>query len=433
MDKIRLACDNVQQHVELVTECVVEGDNEDVKTLVPVSLESMQSTANSCADWSREIVNKFHTVLELLEEVHCSCHASQMTNEEKIKELEKRKYQLQTEKTENEKNKEQKKEDTEKLEKEIEQERQDNQKEFEKRKKTILNEEQNIIDVEYELRKIKQDQERAEEEVSIARKERGLWHRMWNVETKEVKSALYEEKRSVQETKDKEIEVKRERDLKDQKVNYEEEMLKNSKKTTETIIKQKNEERDKSLDALEAFADKISAAIVELNTNGVQKLDIEGIKQLLKEGIEQVAELEKQWKMLVIFFERVANVVQVAMGGAIEDFSKVIDKAAKSESLSMFMKKKIIELAFTAYSRCNGVSSVATSYLKISTDYLMPSIVELGTLLALDSERDAEKIKEKTESIQLRCKNTVDYIGKVVKYAKAENAYQVTYKAIELK
>ena len=433
MDKIRLACDNVQQHVELVTECVVEGDNEDVKTLVPVSLESMQSTANNCAEWSREIVTKFHTALELLEEVHCSCHASQMTNEDKIKELERRKSQMETEKTENENNKKQKEEDINKLGKQIEQERLDYQRKFEERQKNILTEKKNMIDKEYELGQIKLEQEMAEKEVRKARNNRGVWNSIWNVNTQEVKSAMNEKEKSIQKTKEKEITVTRERGKKDQNVNYEEEMLKNSKQTSETKVKEINQEKEKSLDALEAFSDKISAAIIELNTNGVQKLDLEGIKQLLKEGIEQVAELEKQWKMLVLFFERVANVVQVAMGGAIEDFSKLVDKAAQSESLSRFMKKKIIELAFTAYSKCNGVSCVAKSYLKISTDYLMPSIVELGTLLALDSEKDAEKIKQKTEAIQLRCKNTVEYIGQVVKYAKVENANQVTSKSIEMK
>ena len=91
-----------------------------------------------------------------------------------------------------------------------------------------------------------------------------------------------------------------------------------------------------------------------------------------------------------------------------------------------------MELAFTTYSSCNGVSSVATSYLKISTVFLMPSIVELGTLLALDSELEAEKIKKKTESIQSRCKGAVEFIGKVVNSAKLEYANQITTKEAKL-
>ena len=433
MDKIKLACDNVKQHVELITECVVEGDNNDVKTLVPVSLESMLTTAKNCAEWSREIVAKFNTALELLEEVHCSCHASQMTNEDKIKELKNRKIKLEKEKEEDEKYKKEKKEKVEELEKKIEKEKQDYAKEFEQRQQNILKRKEKLLDEEYELGLIKQEQERAVEKVKKAEKDRGWWDRVWKVETDSVKSARLEEETREQKTKQKEESVKRERGKNAGEIQLENEMLNKAKTTTDSNIEENKEKKDKSLDAMEALTKKISAALIELNTNGAQKLDLDGIKQLLKEGIEQVAELEKQWKMLVLFFEGVANVVQVAMGGAIEDFSKVIDKAASSECLSRFTKKKIIELAFTAYSRCNGVSSVASSYLKISNDFLMPSIVELGTLLALDSEQDAEKIKQKTESIQLRCQTTVEYIGQVVKCAKLENANQVRSKAIEMK
>ena len=433
MDKIRLSCGSVKQHVETICECVVEGDNNDVKTHVSVSLKSMGSTAKNCADWSREIVCKFHAALELLEEVHSSCHASQMTNEEKIKVLEQRKLEVETQKAEDQNNQQRKKEETKRLQQQIERERKAYDEEFMRRKREITLEKQNLLDEEHELSMVKVEQERAQAELEKARSNRSWVKRLFRVETEEVKEALYEEEIRKQITKETEISTKTEMGKINQNIQFQQDVLDKKTKTYEKDTTRNYEEKDKSLDAMEAFTEKISAAIIELNTKGAQKLDLDGIKHLLREGIEQVAELEKQWKMMVLFFEGVANVVQVAMGGAIEDFSNLIDKAAQKESLSRFTKKKIIEHAFTAYSSCNGVLSVATSYLKISTDYLMPSIVELGTLLALDAELDAEKIKQKTESIQLRCKGTVEYIGHVVRNAKLEYANQVTTKAIELK
>ena len=143
MDKIRLACVGVGQDVDMITECIVEGDNGDVKTLVPASLESLRSAADSCAEWSREIVNKFHTALQLLEEAHISCHASKMTNEEKITELERRRNELETQKKEDESHKINKQKEVEKL---IETETKDDE-----RLETILNQKQGILDDEYDL------------------------------------------------------------------------------------------------------------------------------------------------------------------------------------------------------------------------------------------------------------------------------------------
>ena len=433
MDKIKLACDNTEQHIHLITECILEGDNSDINTFVPVSLESMLTTANECAEWSREIVAKFHTALKLLEEVHCSCHASQMTNEEKIKELERRKYELETEKEESERSKEDKQKRIETIEKEIDEERKQYQEDFKKTQYEIRDSKQEIIKEEDELEKLKLKQQKAFQEVEKARAARGFIKRLFNYNTYEVVNAEKTKQEEIEKVKEKEQEVETTRKVVTNKIETKEKIIEEKEKSVKSRESEKYNERSSSLNAMEELANRISAALIKLNTNNFEKLDLEDIKKLLKEGIKRVAELEEQWKKLVVFFERVANIVEVAMKKAIVDFSKATDSAIQHASLSVFKKKTLMKLAFTAYSKCNGVSSVASSYLKISNDFLMPSIIELGTLLALDSEHDGEEIKEKTKSIQLRCQNTVDYIGQVVKLAKLENANQVRSKAIEMK
>ena len=430
MDKINLACDNTEQHIKLITECILEGDNSDINTFVPVSLESMLTTANECAEWSREIVAKFHNALKLLEEVHCSCHASQMTNEEKIKELERRKYELETEKKESQKSKEDKQKRIETIEKEIDEERKQYQEDFEKTQYEIRDSKQEIIKEEDELEKLKLKQQKAVQELEKARAARGFITKFFNLNTNEVVDAEKTKQEEMEKVKKKAQEVETTRKVVANKIETEEKIIQKEEESVKSKESEKYNERSSSLKAMEELANRISAALIELNTNNFEKLDLEDIKKLLREGIKKVAELEEQWKKLVIFFETVANIVEVAMKKAIVDFSKATGSAIQNASLSVFKKKKLMELAFTAYSRCNGVSSVASSYLKISNDFLMPSIVELGTLLALDSEHDGEEIKQKTESIQLRSKTAVEYIGQVVKLAKLEN--QTKMKALEI-
>ena len=430
MDKIKLACDNTEQHINSIMECIREGDSSDINTFVPVSLESMLETANECAEWSREIVNKFKDALNLLVEVHCSCHASQMTNEEKIKELERRKKELESEKEASQKSKQEKQERIQTLEKTIAEEEKQYLKDFEETQYKIRNSKQEVITVEDQLEEIKLVQEKAAQEVKEARAARGIFHKFFSIDTDEVIDVLNKEKEEAEKVKKEKQKVETKRKEVANEIETEEKIIKEKKEVKQNKEKEKYDEKKSSLDDMNELANRISAALIELNSNDVKKLDLDDIKNLLREGIEQVALLEEKWKILVLFFESVADIVEVAMKKAIKDFSKATGSAIQATDLSTFKKKMLTKLAYIAYSTCSGVSSVATGYLKISTDYLMPSIVELGTLLALDSEQDAEKIKQKTESIQLRCKNAVEYIGHVVKLMKLENENKM--KALEM-
>ena len=422
MDKIRLACGSVEQDVDMITECIVEGDNDDVKSLVPAALESLRSSADNCAEWSREIVEKFRTTLDLLEEVHISCHASQMTNGEKLKELERRRLQVETQKEEDKTKKITKQKEVKEL---IEKEREEDE-----RLATILKQKQGILDDDYDLAMIKAEQDKGVMEMEKAWKNRSWWNRVWNVKTGDVKDALKKEEDTKQKAKELEIKVTRDKAKKNEQINHEKKMLEKNKQNIEGNTKNL-ERKHQSLDEIEALTEKISAAIVELASTNVQKHDFEGIKELLRDGIKQIAELEKRWKLLEIFFTEVANGVEAKLNGTVKKFVQITD-TPEIERLSKFRKKKMMELAFAVYSSCNGVNSIATSYLKISTEFLMPSIVEMGTVLALDSEQDAEEIKQKTVSIQLKCKETVEYINEVVKYAKLDYADQVTIKEEKL-
>ena len=63
----------------------------------------------------------------------------------------------------------------------------------------------------------------------------------------------------------------------------------------------------------------------------------------------------------------------------------------------------------------------------------MPSIIQLGTLVAIDAEREPEKIKSMTEEIQNRSQMTIYFVKQVVKNAKLENDNEVRMKANEYK
>ena len=441
MGKIRLACDSAQKHVKLITECVIEGEDDDITTMVPVSLKSMRKTAKDCAEWSREISSKFKHTLKLLEEVYCSCLATEKTNAERQKELGCQKENLAFEKVAAEENKEKEQDKIKELVKKMDEEREAYLKDFQESQNKVSELKKKVITEEDELEKFKLELKEAQNNVNEESKKRGWLKWMFHIKTDGQKEAEKEKKEKDSHIKYQEKEVNTKRNMVNTDIESENSIINKKEESMKSNEARRIENKCTSVKEMAALSSKISETLIKISTTDAKKLDIEAIKELLREGIEKVAELEAHWKRLVVFFEEISSVTEVAMGKAIEDFAgaaksaKLQGKVAEgsSNSLKTFTKKKLIQFAFDAYSRCNGVSIVSKSYLKISDTYLMPSIIQLGTLVAIDAEREPEKIKSMTKEILSRSKMTIDFVKQVVTSAKLANENEIKAKAIEYK
>ena len=439
MGKIEGACNNAQDHIRLITDSIFEGVNSDMTILIPNSLQSMRETAKGCTQWSREIHKEFHIALNLLEEVHCSCHATQMTNQEKLNELERQKMALKSEKMENERNKNEKESRKKKLESEFHEELykyQDIRAETERKIKNYQNE------VEYkknQLKRIKEEQNTTAREVTRAYDNRGWRSWMFNYKTSGIENAERRKSGKDEEVRRMENEVRTKERSVEIQITREKNILEEKRKAMDSSQNMIQGDIVKTTQNIDAISNKIKATIAKMNATDITKLDMEDVKNLLKEGIEQIAQLEGHWKNLILFFDAIGNITEIVLGKAIEDFTNVTETATlgviegSDNTLSNFRKKVIARFALETYSRCNAVGKVSKSYMMISKNHLMPAISDLSTIASLDSQRDAEKIAEKKKDIQTRCEKTVNYVKEVIRLAKLQSEIQVRMQAFQLK
>ncbi|KAI6658001.1 hypothetical protein LOD99_15716 [Oopsacas minuta] len=442
MDKIMLSCDHIGEHIDAITECITKGDNSDIEMFVPISLESLKATAKKCTDWSREIKEGFYNALKLLEEIDLACQITQKTNKDQIAKFVKHKAEVDEEKELIER----KKKERENKIKEIEEERIRRKEEFEKNQKEISVSEVDIIKEEEALQKMIVEQKharKAHEEAKTSGKlfstinfgTAGIAHSLRaaiggdyseRVEDRDKKKQLFDE--TTKKVDMLEVDVKTTQKKVKSKTDSEEKWLKEKENIEKEIETEKNEFYD--------LSEKISAANMKLLSNTVEKVDLEDIKNIIGEGIKQLSMLEERWRTLEAYFIKVANNLELAMEESIKFFSESVTGVLESQQqINPFKKRRILALSFEAYTQCYVASAISTSYMKISDKYLMPSIIKLGTLLTLDPENEKDKleIKKRSEEIQLKSKDAIDYIREVVEFEKQQKDKKIEHQRTELK
>ena len=92
MLQIMFLTSNVSDHIRNATKCLVVGTPEDIETTMPLILNKVDRVANECLELSKEIVERFEYVGDLLTEVYQTCLVKDKLNTE---ELDKQKLAIQ--------------------------------------------------------------------------------------------------------------------------------------------------------------------------------------------------------------------------------------------------------------------------------------------------------------------------------------------------
>ncbi|XP_057369377.1 uncharacterized protein LOC130690384 [Daphnia carinata] len=110
------------------------------------------------------------------------------------------------------------------------------------------------------------------------------------------------------------------------------------------------------------------------------------IIKALEKGIEKLAILRQHWTQLVMFFQKIANIVETVAAKSIEDFANHIDTT--SLKLRNIHKELVIDQlyakAIKATQASSFVNNMATTYVNVSDKFIMPRVSSLSKLIVTD-------------------------------------------------
>lgn len=117
------------------------------------------------------------------------------------------------------------------------------------------------------------------------------------------------------------------------------------------------------------------------------------IIKALKEGLLKLGMLKEHWTKLVMFFQKIANIVENVAAKSLEDFINYIDTT--SQKLKNVHKDFVIDSlyvkALKATQATSLVNDMAEIYVNVSDRYIMPSVSSLSKLIVTDPKEASRK------------------------------------------
>lgn len=151
--------------------------------------------------------------------------------------------------------------------------------------------------------------------------------------------------------------------------------------------------------------EKTRAIMIEQNQEFIkllseqQKLKLDEIRydeiiKALQEGLTKLGILKEHWTKLVMFFQKIANVVENVAAKSVQDFANQIDTT--SLKLKNIHKQYVMDQLYLKATKAAQASSLvhnmADIYVNVSTNYIMPSVASLSKLIVTDPKTaDAER------------------------------------------
>jgi hypothetical protein len=148
----------------------------------------------------------------------------------------------------------------------------------------------------------------------------------------------------------------------------------------------------------------------------------------LQEGLRTLGVLKEHWTKLVMFFQKIANIVEHVAAKSIEDFANHIETT--SQKLKHVHKEFVIDAIYSKALKATQatalVHNMATTYLDVSGKYIMPSVAILSRLNAIDPRTANVERANLLAKCQEDSQNIVDLIivekEKVIRKVEAREA-----------
>ena len=127
-------------------------------------------------------------------------------------------------------------------------------------------------------------------------------------------------------------------------------------------------------------------------------------------------ELQQQWTQMAVFFDMIAHIIKVCLSKGISDFANVVSTGVETKSKGMtiadVMRDNIYLVAADASKIAFHVNRICYFYYSLSTDYFMPQISSLSTLVYLDPVVKPVEYESARAALVKGCKDAQEAIIK---------------------
>ena len=147
----------------------------------------------------------------------------------------------------------------------------------------------------------------------------------------------------------------------------------------------------------------------EMQKLEAKQMDLKQAIEMLEDGMLKVSEMKENWSRLVIFFVGISQVIETVAGNSLVDLMNHVETTTQVESFKKTgnLKPLIIKQALEKVMKANllntNVQVMASTYCNISTDYLMPTVHNLDSMMKYKTSE--EIIKARSQLLESSAKN----------------------------
>ena len=128
--------------------------------------------------------------------------------------------------------------------------------------------------------------------------------------------------------------------------------------------------------------------LAEFNAVEATTTEVIGV---LQQGLQALLKLKERWMEMTLFFQGISNIINVSMGPPLKFL--VEDSKRGQKRMTPLLKKIIYGHAYEASKMSFLVNSLSSSYLKLSKEFFMPLVSQMGVLMTLTDKRQIERKK----------------------------------------
>ncbi len=188
--------------------------------------------------------------------------------------------------------------------------------------------------------------------------------------------------------------------------------------TREELQKTK-EDLDKSKERQMENNRKMQETMLKLECMKIEESNQTQVLEVLKEGLDAFAQLKEQWTHLLLYFEKVSQMIKVCMQAPMVNFKEKAEHyrgiLEEGGRLTNRQKRSLSLPAMEALKGACQIHTNALIYLGVSKKFFQPMLSQLGTFLALDADKDSSKVAEKQNAIKEKAREAQLFLAERVK------------------
>ncbi|XP_059841406.1 uncharacterized protein LOC132402555 isoform X2 [Hypanus sabinus] len=155
-----------------------------------------------------------------------------------------------------------------------------------------------------------------------------------------------------------------------------------------TQLESTRSEYERSFESLKQSNRELDQVVERMRRCQVAEVDFGTTLKMLAQGLEALSRVREQWTKMIHFFEMVSNLIRVCLDKSLQMFAAQSEDVQELQNYSQqqLVRDLVYAQAFQASNISCLVHMISSTYVDVSSCFLMERITQLGRLITLDPE-----------------------------------------------